>query len=63
MSHEAFDRSACPMTVTEGAIMLAAAATGKVVWCEQLVPEDVTVAMLAALGTEAPVLEAEVATV
>jgi uncharacterized membrane protein YfcA len=28
MSHEAFDRSACPMTVTEGAIMLAAAATG-----------------------------------
>lgn len=28
MSHAAFDRSACPMTVTEGAIMLAAAAVG-----------------------------------
>jgi hypothetical protein len=36
-------------------------ATGKVVWCEQPVPEEVTIAMLAALGTEAPVLEAEVA--
>ncbi len=38
-------------------------ATGKVVWCEQPVPEEVTVAMLAAMGTEAPVLEAEVAAV
>ncbi|HEX3514162.1 MAG TPA: SpoIIE family protein phosphatase [Trebonia sp.] len=37
-------------------------ATGKVVWCEQLVPEEVTEAMLAAMGAEAPVVEEEVAT-
>jgi serine phosphatase RsbU (regulator of sigma subunit)/anti-sigma regulatory factor (Ser/Thr protein kinase) len=36
---------------------------GKVVWCQQLVPEQVTEAMLAAMGAEAPVAEAEVATV
>ncbi len=36
-------------------------AGGKVVWCEQLVPEEVTEAMLAAMGAEAPVAEAEVA--
>jgi hypothetical protein len=36
---------------------------GKVVWCQQQVPEEVTEAMLAAMGAEAPVAEAEVATV
>jgi anti-sigma regulatory factor (Ser/Thr protein kinase) len=34
---------------------------GKVVWCEQPVPEEVAMAMRAALGTEAPVSEDEVA--
>jgi serine phosphatase RsbU (regulator of sigma subunit)/anti-sigma regulatory factor (Ser/Thr protein kinase) len=34
---------------------------GKVVWCEQLVPEAVKEAMLAAMGAEAPVMEEEVA--
>ncbi|HEY1668161.1 MAG TPA: ATP-binding SpoIIE family protein phosphatase [Trebonia sp.] len=33
---------------------------GKVVWCEQQVPEAVTEAMLAAMGAEAPVVEEEV---
>src|SRR4029077_13825774 len=33
---------------------------GKVVWCQQQVPEEVTEAMLAAMGAEAPVAEAEV---
>jgi anti-sigma regulatory factor (Ser/Thr protein kinase) len=36
---------------------------GKVVWCQQQVPEEVKEAMLAAMGAEAPVAEAEVATV
>ena len=36
---------------------------GKVVWCQQQVPEEVTEAMLAAMGAEAPVAEAEVASV
>jgi serine phosphatase RsbU (regulator of sigma subunit)/anti-sigma regulatory factor (Ser/Thr protein kinase) len=36
---------------------------GKVVWCQQQVPEEVTEAMLAAMGAEAPVAEAEVAAV
>jgi serine phosphatase RsbU (regulator of sigma subunit)/anti-sigma regulatory factor (Ser/Thr protein kinase) len=35
---------------------------GKVVWCEQLVPEEVAEAMRAAMGAEAPVVEEEVAT-
>jgi len=34
---------------------------GKVVWCEQLVPEEVKEAMLAAMGAEASVVEEEVA--
>jgi serine phosphatase RsbU (regulator of sigma subunit)/anti-sigma regulatory factor (Ser/Thr protein kinase) len=34
---------------------------GKVVWCEQLVPEEVKEAMLAAMGAEASVMEEEVA--
>jgi serine phosphatase RsbU (regulator of sigma subunit)/anti-sigma regulatory factor (Ser/Thr protein kinase) len=33
---------------------------GKVVWCEQQVPEEVKEAMLAAMGAEAPVVEEEV---
>jgi anti-sigma regulatory factor (Ser/Thr protein kinase) len=36
---------------------------GKVVWCQQQVPEEVKEAMLAAMGAEAPVAEAEVAAV
>jgi len=36
---------------------------GKVVWCEQLVPEEVKEAMLAAMGADAPIVEAEVAAV
>jgi anti-sigma regulatory factor (Ser/Thr protein kinase) len=35
-------------------------ASGKVVWCEQLVPEEVSMAMRAALGTEAPAVEADI---
>jgi serine phosphatase RsbU (regulator of sigma subunit)/anti-sigma regulatory factor (Ser/Thr protein kinase) len=34
-------------------------ATGKVVWCEQLVPEHVTEAILATMGTTEPLAEAE----
>ncbi len=34
-------------------------ATGKVVWCEQQVPEEVTEAMRAAMGTEAPAEDIE----
>jgi hypothetical protein len=34
---------------------------GKVVWCEQLVPEEVKEAMLAAMGADASVVEEEVA--
>ena len=38
-------------------------ANGKVVWCEQLVPEEITLAMRAAIATTEPVAEPEAAAV
>jgi anti-sigma regulatory factor (Ser/Thr protein kinase) len=37
-------------------------ASGKVVWCEQLVPAEIAEAMRAAMDTAAPIVESEVAT-
>jgi len=38
-------------------------AGGKVVWCEQQVPAEVTAAMLAAMGATEPIAEVEPAAV